>query len=154
VASLFIAGGMLIPFASRERGTAEFLTVLAGEAWTRDAAHASLEQASAYSAVFWFDLVLAASCVLIAAGLLLHAGHSMYGAAVLIAGLTAASAVWGLLGSQPEVGRELPIGVVAVALMIVAGVAFVGSVAGFGDTAPAETRRPLSPPVPPSHQAG
>jgi hypothetical protein len=148
-----LAAATSIPLAFRERATADFLTSLANDAWSHEAARATLDQASGYDTAFWFGIALAGLSALIAVGLLRRAGQTMYGAAALVAALSAASGAWGLLGTRPEVGGTA-LAVVAATLTAAATVALVGSLLGLAATEPMEPRVPLRAPVPPSHQAG
>lgn len=154
--SLVLAAAILVPLAFRERATADFLIQVAtyGYNGSAEAKRAALETASSYTTVFWFDLALAAVLVLLATSLVRRSGPSSYGAAGLVAGLAMSSGIWALAGGQSNLQGALPVGVLAVSLTAVAAIAVVGSIAGWAITAPIGPRRPLSPPVPPSHQAG
>jgi hypothetical protein len=153
---LVLAAAILVPLAFRERMTADFLVQVADHGWSgsSDARHAALETASAYTTVFWFDLGLAAVLVLVATGIILRGGPWLYGLAGLIAGFAASSGVLALFGDQAELHGAVPVGMLGVSLVIVATLAVLGSVAGWASTQATGPRRPLSPPVPPSHQAG
>jgi hypothetical protein len=154
--SLVLAAAILVPLAFRERVTADFFVQVANNGWngSADYKHAALESASSYTTLFWFDLALAAVLVVVATGVIRRAGPSLYGLAGLVAGFAASSGAWSLFGDQAELHGELPVGMLAVSLTIVATFAVLGSIAGWASTQPIGPRRPLSPPVPPSHQAG
>jgi hypothetical protein len=153
-ACLFLAAATLIPLAFRERATAAFLAVFANEAWSREASRATLEQASQYNAVFRFDLAIAVLLAVIGTSLLPSGGRSRYGASALAAAFAAAAGIWAFMGDRPHLGGGLPAGVLAAMLTAAAGIAAIGSLTRWWATAPLELRRPLNPPVPPSHQAG
>lgn len=154
--SLVLVAATLIPLAIRERATAGFLVQAAkfGYNGSTEAKRALLESASRYNTVFWFDLALAALLVLIATSLFLRSAPWWFGAAGLAAGFAGSSGIWALVGGQAELPGALPVGVFGVILTTVSVIAVVGSIAGWAATAPLEVRRPLNPPVPPSHQAG
>jgi hypothetical protein len=154
--SLVLAAAILVPLAFRERVTADFFVQVADHGWngSADARRAALETASSYTTVFWFDLALAALLVLVATGIILRGGPWLYGLAGLAAGFAASSGLWALFGDQAELHGAIPVGMLAVSLIVVATLAVLGSIAGWASTQPAGPRRPLSPPVPPSHQAG
>jgi hypothetical protein len=154
--SLVVAAAILVPLAFRERVTADFFVQVANHGWngSSDARRAALETASSYTTVFWFDLALAALLVLVATGIVLRAGPWLYGVAGLAAGFAASSGLWALLGDQAELHGAIPVGMLAVSLVVIATLAVLGSIAGWASTQPTGPRRPLSPPVPPSHQAG
>lgn len=154
--SLVLAAAILIPLAFRERVTADFFVQVAKNGWSASpyAQREAMETASSYTTVLWFHLALAAVLVLVAMGVMLRAGPSVYGLAGLVAGFAASSGVWALFGDQPELHGALPVGMLAMSLVIVATLAVLGSIAGWASTQPIGPRRPLSPPVPPSHQAG
>jgi hypothetical protein len=154
--TLVLAAAISVPLAFRERATADFLVQVAkyGYNGSAEAKRAALETAASYTAVFWFDLALAAVLVLIAISVARHPGPASYGAAGLVAGLAVSSGIWALVGGHSELPGALPVGVLAVSLAGVGAIAVGGSIAGWAITAPVGPRRPLSPPVPPSHQAG
>ena len=154
--SRVLSAALLIPLAFRERVTADFFAQVARSGWYASpyAQREAMETASSYATVFWFDLALAAVVVLVAVGVILRAGPSLYLLAGLVAGFATSSGVWALFGDQAEVHGALPFGMLAISLMIVATLGVLGSIAGWASTQPIGPRRPLSPPVPPSHQAG
>jgi hypothetical protein len=153
---LVLAAAILIPLAVRERVTADFFVQVAKNGWNASpyAHREAMETASSYATVFWFDLALAAVLVMVAVGVVLRAGPSVYGLAVLVAGFAASSGVWALFGDQAELHGALPVGMLALSLTIVPTLTVLGSIAGWAMTQPIGSRAPLSPPVPPSHQAG
>jgi hypothetical protein len=154
--SLMLAAAISVPLAFRERATADFLVQVAryGYNGSSEAKRAALESASSYTTVFWFDLALAAVLILVATSLFVRSGPSTYAAAGLAAGFAVSSSIWARFGGQAELSGTLPVGVLAETLTTVAGLAVLGSIAGWASTAPIGHRMPLSPPVPPSHQAG
>jgi len=152
--SLLLESALVLPLAFRERETASLLATIANEGWTEEARLATQAAQQAVTTVFWLHLVLGALLVLLATTIYVRPRQWMFGAAALAAVYLAASAVWFLLDAGPTLGRELPVGVLVVAVAASASVALASSLFGWEATAPTEPRRPASPPVPPSHQAG
>ena len=152
--SLLLESVLVVPLAVREYETTSLLAIIANEGWTAEARAATQAAAQGVMTLLWVHLMLGGLLVLLAIAIYLRPAQWMFGAAALAAAYSAAVAIWFLLGTGPAVGRALPAGVLVLALTAAAGVAAVGSLFGWEATAPAEPRRPVNPPVPPSHQAG
>ncbi len=147
---LAMAALVATPLAFRERATADFLAALGRTP--------GIEQGTAsgsYYGAFWFDLALSVALVVIALAMRWRPGRSWYGAAVLATAFAAVSGMWALWGHQPEVRSELPTNLLAAALVVLAGLALIGSILGWlAAEANSPPTLPMDPPVPPGHQAG